>query len=284
MNNSNQGRSVLITGASTGIGRACALYLDALGWQVFAGVRRSRDAASLHREASDRLIAISLDVTDSRSIRNALKRVRDTVGKSGLAGLVNNAGIPYGGPVEFLALKKVRGLFEVNFFGVIAVTQAFLPLLRLGHGRVVNMSSVGGMVSAPFVSPYSSSKFALEALTDSLRMELRPWHIQVSSVQPGAIDTPIWGKGGSVLNELIHSAPTDGLDLYGGAIRGMQPRFQPHGIPTNAVSQAVAHALASPHPKTRYRIGFEGALVHVVSKLPDRLRDWLILSQLPHWG
>ena len=113
----------------------------------------------------------------------------------GLSGLVNNAGIAYGGPVEFLELDELRRAFEVNFFGVIAVTQAFLPALRVGHGRIVNMSSNSGLVAAPFLSPYTTSKWALEALSDALRVELDPWKIRVVVIEPGAINTPIWTKG-----------------------------------------------------------------------------------------
>ena len=284
MSKPNTIHSVLISGASTGIGRACALYMDRLGWQVFAGIRNPPDGGSLRAEASERLVPVLLDVAEAASIDAARSLVTGIVGDSGLAGLVNNAGIPYGGPVEYLVLDEVRRLFEVNFFGVIALTQAFLPLLRRARGRIVNMSSVGGIVSSPFVSPYSSSKFALEALSDSLRMELRPSRISVSVVQPGAIETPIWDKAGLVLHDLLETAPRAGVDLYGGAIRGLQPRFVPHGVSTDVVSMAVAHALTSARPKTRYPIGFEGAIARFVSRLPDRVRDWLILSQLPRWG
>lgn len=276
--------SVVITGASTGIGRACALHMDALGWRVFAGIRKDSDAASLRSDASARLVPVYLDVTDARSITAAVDDVSNSVGATGLSGLVNNAGIPYGGPVEFLALDSVRHVYEVNFFGVIAVTQAFLPLVRRAHGRIVNMSSVGGMVSAPFVSPYASSKFALEALSDSLRMELHPWHIEVSSIQPGAIDTPIWEKAASVVQDIATGAPQQGLDLYGSAIHGIRGRFVRHGISTDAVAKAVAHALTSSHPRTRYPIGSEGAIVSIFRWLPDRIRDRIMLSQLPKWG
>lgn len=277
-------KSVVITGASTGIGRASALHMDRLGWGVFAGVRSDSDAAALRAEGSGRLVPLVLDVAHSASIKSAVQAVGAALGGTGLSGLVNNAGIPFGGPIEYLALDDVRRLFEVNYFGVIAVTQAFLPLLRLGRGRIANMSSVGGLVSAPFVSPYSSSKFALEAFSDSLRMELHPWDIHVSVIEPGAIDTPIWGKAGDVVQKLIDGAPQAGRDLYGAAIDGLAPRYAPHGISTDAVSSAVAHALTSPHPKTRYAIGFEGAVARLLRGLPDRLRDRLILSQLPKWG
>jgi NAD(P)-dependent dehydrogenase (short-subunit alcohol dehydrogenase family) len=277
-------KSVVITGASTGIGRACAFLMDNLGWRVFAGVRKETDAALLGRECSDRLTPLFLDVTYPKSVEEAAQVVEAEVGENGLSGLVNNAGIPHGGPVEFLDVNEVRAEFEVNFFGVITVTQAFLPLLRAAHGRIVNMSSISGLVSAPFVSPYSASKFALEALSDSLRMELHPWNIEVSVIEPGAIDTPIWGKGGDVLQNLLKDAPQEGLDLYGGVIHGMEGRFTPHGISADAVAKAVAHAVTSRHPKTRYPIGFEGAFVRSFRRLPDRLRDWITLSQLPKWG
>ena len=284
MSESSSVRSVVITGASTGIGRACALHVDRLGWRVFAGIRKDSDGVSLRGEASERLAPISLDVTDAASIANAVQVVTGALGNGGLSGLVNNAGIPYGGPIEFLDLDQVRHLYDVNFFGLIAVTQAFLPLLRRGRGRIVNMSSVGGMVSAPFVAPYSSSKFAMEALSDSLRMELAPWGMHVSVVQPGAIDTPIWNKAGGVIQDLIHAGPPDGLHLYGSAISGLAPRYTPHGISTDSVAEAVAHALTSSHPKTRYPIGLEGAVARLARSLPDRLRDWLIVSRLPKWG
>lgn len=260
------------------------MRMERLGWRVFAGVRRQEDAQALRQAISASVEPLMLDVTSEASIREALRVVQDAVGEDGLNGLVNNAGIPYGGPVEYLALDEVRQLFEVNYFGVLAVTQAFLPLLRRAQGRIVNMSSIGGMVSAPFSSPYSSSKFALEALSDSLRMELHPWHMHVSIVQPGAIDTPIWNKAGAVVQDLIAEAPPDGMDLYGSAVHGLASRYAPHGISTEAVSDAVQHALTSAHPRTRYPIGLEGAVARLVRRLPDRLRDWLILSRLPKWG
>jgi NAD(P)-dependent dehydrogenase (short-subunit alcohol dehydrogenase family) len=284
MSESRNTRSVLITGASTGIGRACALHMDRLGWAVFAGVRKDSDGVSLRTESSERLVPVRLDVADATSIAGAFKVVSAALEDRGLSGLVNNAGIPYGGPIEFLDLERVRRLFNVNFFGLIAVTQALLPLLRRGRGRIVNMSSIGGLVAAPFVAPYSSSKFAMEALSDALRMELAPWQMHVSVVQPGAIDTPIWSKAGGVIQELLEGASPEELKLYGSAIKGIAPRYTPHGISTDSVARAVAHALTSPHPKTRYAIGLEGVVARVARSLPDRLRDWLIVSRLPKWG
>ena len=174
--------AVVVTGASSGIGRACALHLAALGLQVFAGVRRAEDGAALQAASSARLTPMLLDVADETSIRAATDTITAAVGEAGLAGLVNNAGIGVAGPLEFLPLAEFRTQLEVNVTGQLAVTQALLPLLRQGRGRIVNMGSIGGRIAAPFVGPYSASKFALEALTDALRMELRPWGLHVAIV------------------------------------------------------------------------------------------------------
>jgi NAD(P)-dependent dehydrogenase (short-subunit alcohol dehydrogenase family) len=172
--------AVVVTGASTGIGAACALRLDHLGFQVFAGVRRKEDAQALQAKASPQLMPIFLDVTDLDSITAAMHKVAITVGNSGLIGLVNNAGIAVGAPLEFIPITEFRKQLEVNVTGQLAVTQAFLPLLRLAKGRIVNMGSITGRSATPFLGAYSASKFALEALTDALRLELRPWGIWVA--------------------------------------------------------------------------------------------------------
>jgi NAD(P)-dependent dehydrogenase (short-subunit alcohol dehydrogenase family) len=275
---------VLITGASTGIGRACALHMDRLGWRVFAGVRAEADAASLREEGSERLTPVHLDVTDPPSVGEARRVVLQATAGDGLAGLVNNAGIPYGGPLEFLDLDEIRAAFEVNYFGVIAVTQAFIPLLRLRRGSIVNISSISGRVATPFLSPYSTSKFALEALSDALRVELHPWGIQVAVVEPGAINTPIWNKGIRIKNRLVEGARPEAIQLYGGALDAMGNAIQPHGIGPEHVARAVAHALTAKHAKTRYPVGRDAHFVQFFRFLPDRLRDRLMLSRLPKWG
>src|SRR5712691_5002789 len=183
---SNPG-AVVITGAASGIGEACALHLDKLGFCVFAGVRREVDGAALQGKASERLTPLLLDVTDAASIRFAVEIVATGVVETGLAGLVNNAGITVAGPLEFLPVSELRRQLEVNVIGQVAVTQAFLPLLRRGQGRIVNMGSLAGRIATPFIGPYHASKFAMEALTDSLRMELRRWGMHVSLIEPGFI-------------------------------------------------------------------------------------------------
>ncbi len=272
--------SVVITGASTGIGRGCALHMDAAGWRVFAGVRKEADAASLRAEASERLLPIFLDVADQKSIEAAKQVVEQAVGEEGLGGLVNNAGVPYGGPIEYLDLNELRRTFEVNFFGVIAVTQAFLPLLRRGGGRIVNMSSLSGWIASPFLSPYSTSKFALEALSDALRVELHGSNVGVSLIEPGAIDTPIWNKGVEMIDHLIQHSPPEMSERYASAIEGMKPRIKPHGIPPEYVERAVARALTAKRPKTRYAVGPDAMLVRFFRYFPDRWRDAYFLSWL----
>ncbi len=277
-------RAVVVTGASTGIGEACALRLDTMGWRVFAGVRRDEDGARLKEKASDRLAPVFIDVTDGASILSAAENVTATVAGTGLAGLVNNAGIALGGPLEYLPVDELRRQLEVNVVGQIAVTQAFLPLLREGRGRVVNIGSSNGMLATPFFGPYCASKFALEGLTDSLRQELRPWGIEVSVVQPGSIATPIWDKGRATADELEEKLPQEALDLYGGAfiaVRKAIDEQEKRGVPPDEVAKAVAHALAARRPKTRYTVGWDARLEVTLARLvPDRLRDRVVAWQM----
>ena len=214
--------AVLVTGASTGIGAACALGLDRLGMRVFAGVRRATDGAALQRQASPLLTAVAIDVTDVNSIAGAARTITAVMGDAGLAGLVNNAGIVVPGPLEFLPLADLRRQLEINVVGQIAVTQAMLPLLRAARGRIVNMGSIGGRMATPFVGAYAASKFALEALTDALRVEVRPWRIGVSIIEPGAIATPIWQKSAREGERLREAMPAEAMRLYGQALEALR--------------------------------------------------------------
>ncbi len=280
--------AVVITGASTGIGEACALYLDQRGFHVFAGVRKSADGEALQQKASARLKPILIDVTQSETITTAAEAVTKAVGGVGVTGLVNNAGIAIGGPLEFLPIAELRRQLEVNVIGQVAVTQAFLPLLRAGRGRVINMSSISGRIAMPFFGPYASSKFALEALTDSLRLELLPWGIKVISIQPGAITTPIWEKSLAKANEISDKLPAEAHRLYGPrltAVRQSARQSGEQGIPAEAVAEAVLHALTAKRPKLRYLVGQDakaGALL--VKLLPERLREWLVVRSSKRHG
>jgi NAD(P)-dependent dehydrogenase (short-subunit alcohol dehydrogenase family) len=273
--------SVVVTGASTGIGRATSLRLDRLGWCVFAGVRADRDAESLRSDASERLTPLILDVTRAASIESSAKTVAAAVGDGGLQGLVNNAGISCPGPIEFIELDEVRRQLEVNVVGQIAVTQAFLPLLRRARGRVVNVGSMGGFVANPFLGAYAASKFAMEAVNDSLRREVRPWGIEVSIVQPGSIATEIWRKGDAYSDELTARLPPGATDLYGRAIevlRAYVDGISRRAIPPDAVAKAIQHALSARRPRTRYRVGVDARAMRALTwLLPDRFMDALIL-------
>jgi NAD(P)-dependent dehydrogenase (short-subunit alcohol dehydrogenase family) len=276
--------AVVVTGASTGIGRATALELDRLGHRVFAGVRKDSDAESIRGEGSDRLEPLTIDVADEASVDAAAKSVVDEIGDAGLAGLVNNAGIVVAGPLEGLPLDDLRRQLEVNVVAQVGVTQAFLPALRSARGRIVLMSSVGGRLSIPFMAPYHASKWGLEAIGDALRLELRPWGIDVVIVEPGAIATPFWQKGQDTANEVEEKMDSEIRDLYDDqidAVREAARKNEAAGIPPERVAEVVAEALTADRPKTRYLVGRDAKLNARVRKLaPDRLFDRLISREL----
>ncbi len=277
-------RTVMVTGASTGIGEACALRLDSDGWRVFAGVRKESDADRLRTQASDRLTPITIDVTDQQQIDVAAKTIGDTVGAAGLQGIVNNAGVSVNGPLEYLTSDDLRKQLEVNVIGQIAVTRSFLELIRAGHGRIVFIGSIAGKMATPFLGPYCASKHAMEALSDSLRQELRPWGISVSLVEPGSIATKIWEKGMNDAAEYERNMPEDATMRYGEAFRALKDaaqKFESAGIPADRVAKVVEHALTSSRPRTRYIVGFDATIQSIIRRVaPDRLRDRLVAMQL----
>lgn len=281
-------RAVVITGASTGIGAACALHLDRLGFTVFAGVRKQEDGVALQRSSSDRLIPIPLDVTEQASIEEARALVSDRMGTNGLYGLVNNAGIAVVGPLEAVPIPDLRRQLEVNVIGQMAVTQAFLPLIRKARGRIVNMGSIAGRSTMPLMGPYSASKFALEAMTDALRLEVQQWGIHVSIVEPGAITTPIWEKTTSDANHREASLPGELRTLYEPVVAGVRRVVEEaakRAIPADVVARVVEEALTAPSPKTRYLVGNDAKLrAFMVKILPDRLSDKILtrILNLPH--
>lgn len=249
---------VVITGASRGIGEATARRLDQQGFRVYAGVRHLEDGDRLRRNASERLIPLQLDITDEEHIRRAVEVVAQASGAEGLAGLVNNAGISIPAPLEFIPLNDFRHQLEVNVTGQLAVTQAFLPLLRQSRGRLVNVSSIGGrQVSIPFNGPYHASKFALEALSESLRMELAPFGIQVITIEPSLIATPMWETALALHDDIMKRMPPQTQELYGAALR--QARVSVAHVSRNGgspekVAKVIFDALTSHRPKTRYSV------------------------------
>ncbi len=277
MSNTGTMKTVMITGASTGIGRACALRLDEAGWRVFAGVRKESDGEALVRAASDRLTPVIIDVADQDSIDAAADLVNAAVGGR-LDGLVNNAGITVQGPLEHLPLDAFRKQLEVNVTGQLAVSQALLPSLRTAKGRIVFMGSVAGRApSVPFLGPYSASKKALEAVADSLRGELKPAGIHVAIVEPGSIATEIWDKATETADADLEMVPQENLDYYETAMRkatSIAGKVGARGIPADVVAKKVEHALTSSRPRTRYLVGKDAyARVFIESNVPDKLRD-----------
>jgi NAD(P)-dependent dehydrogenase (short-subunit alcohol dehydrogenase family) len=264
----NTKKAVFVSGASSGIGKQCALRLDKAGFKVFAGLRSKKAAKELTQIASDQLKPLMLDITESQSIDSAAH----IVSSENLYGLVNNAGIAVLGPLEFLPLEKIRNQFEVNLFGHIAVTQAFLPFLRRSGGRIINMSSVSGLIAFPFSGPYASSKFAIEAFSDSLRRELRPWNIPVSLIEPGNIKSPIWEKSFHAARSAEESFPPEAEKYYGKRFMDTKRIVEKAGEPS-AVAEAVLQALTAKRPKTRYVVGLDARKYAILKRL---LPDWIL--------
>ena len=277
-------RNVVVTGASTGIGESCALHLDRLGFRVFAGVRKDEDGQALRDKSSDNLTPVILDVTNEDDIASASRIVTDAIGDIGLHGLVNNAGVAISGPLEFLEIDQLRRQLEINVIGQIAVTQAFMPLLRKATGRIVNMGSISGRIALPFLGPYAASKFALEALTDSMRMELMQWGIHVSIIEPGVIVTPIWEKSRKTVQTIIKGLSREARQKYFPAINAMGKSVDEavkRGIPPEQVAKVVIHALTAKRPHTRYLVGKDAKLNARLCKfIPDRLWDKLVIRNL----
>lgn len=274
--------AVLVTGAAKGIGHACVERLAGGGHRVYAGVRKPEDAEKL-RTISTAITPVMLEVTDPASIEAAVRQIRDTLGADRLIGVVNNAGIAVAGPLEFLPISELRRQLEVNVIGQVAVTQALLPLLREGRGRIVNIGSVAGRSALPFMGPYSASKFALEAITDAMRVELMGWGIHVVIVEPGVIATPIWDTSVNAARQMIDRMPPRFFDYYGRIVDALQKKALEGtvgGLPPDAVARVVEQALLATKPKTRYVVGRSARLRIMVEALPDRWRDRLIRKQL----
>lgn len=273
--------TIVVTGASTGIGAASASHLSALGFDVVAGVR-SEEAAARAREAG--LEPVRLDVTDAASVAAAAAFVEARVGERGLDGLVNNAGVAVTGPVELTPLDEWRRQLEINLVGQVAVTQSLLPALLRRPGRVVMVSSIGGRVAAPLFGPYAASKFGLEAVSDVLRRELREHGVRVVVVEPGAIATPIWRKGLEVADEIEARGDPAARARYArliGKIRAAAEANAREGLPPSAVAEIIGEALTADRPRTRYLIGREAKVrARLARVLPDRAFDALVARAL----
>lgn len=279
-NKTNQG-TVLVTGASRGLGKSATLKLRDHGYKVFAGIRNPKDGDFYSENYPYEIIPVQLDVTQADSIAAAYEKIAAEVGDIGLAGLINNAGIAMFGPVEQIPIDEVEQQFKVNVYGVIAVTQQFLPLLRKAKGRVINISSINGELSIPTSGVYSASKFALEAISDALRMEVKPWDIHVSVIQPGVTSTDIrtssmeqWGNRQEGLAE-AHKA------LYGelyaktcALLDNMEKSAADHEDFTNCVLEAMT----ANQPFARKMSGPDTQQWEGIISMPEDQRDETLLG------
>ena len=273
----------LITGASTGIGRATAVRLARAGWTVLAGVRDLAAAEGL----GDGIIPLKLDVTDGEHIAAAAAAVRAQSGEASdgsgsLDALVNNAGVGFGGPLEIVSSEDLLRQFEVNVFGQVAITQALLPALRRASGRILLVSSIGGRVATPYLAPYAASKHAIEAIGDALRVELRSSGVQVALIEPGSVATPIWDKGRADAQRV--SIPPALADYYGHIPAAMEKTLADtarRAIPPERVAETIEGALGARRMRARYLVGRDakGALL-AKRLLPDRVFDRVIQRTL----
>jgi NAD(P)-dependent dehydrogenase (short-subunit alcohol dehydrogenase family) len=264
--------TVLLTGASTGIGRATALRLAGSGWTVLAGVRKPVDGEALKAAGGERIVPIVLDVTDAAQIAAAVAEV-DEGGR--LDALINNAGIGYGGPLELVPIDDLRKQLEVNVLGPVALTQALLPALRRARGRILFISSVGGRVAMAFTAPYAASKHAIEAIGDALRVELRSSNVQVALIEPGSVATPIWDKSRAQGDGL--SVPAELADQYGhvpAAMNKVLENTERRGIPPEQVAETIEQALTARRMRARYLVGRDAKGMLLAKRLlPDHAFD-----------
>jgi NAD(P)-dependent dehydrogenase (short-subunit alcohol dehydrogenase family) len=274
---SNGKKTVVITGASSGIGRSSVSLMVQSGWQVFATVRKREDGNRLSSDFGASVLPVIMDVTDRNSVRAAADAVESQLAGSGLDGLVNVAGVGKVLPVEYMTEQELSEIFEINVFGQIAVTRAFLPLLRNGRGRIVNISSIGAHIAIPFGSLINASKSAFGIFSDPLRLELHPFGIHISAIEPGAIKTPAVDKTLGNIEAVIRSLPPIGAAQYGEMLRDFARRAydrEMNGSGPEVVAKTVHHALTANRPRTRYIVGKHARLLAMLATLlPDRLLD-----------
>jgi NAD(P)-dependent dehydrogenase (short-subunit alcohol dehydrogenase family) len=279
--------SVMVTGASSGIGSACVSHLARTGWTVFAGVRRLVDAEAIAARGVGDVRPVLLDVSDEAQVQLAAAELHREVGATGLHGLVNNAGIAVGGPFELLPLDDWRRQFDVNLFGAIALTRAVFDLVRVAGGRFVFIGSQVGRFSPPGMAPYAASKHALEAVCESMRHELAATPLHVSLVEPGNVRTPVWDKGLDQIRRIAAMLPDDRRADYAflpPALRGIARDGATLGADPRRVARRVEHALTAERPRARYLVGPDAKLLGgVLTRLPDPARDRVLAALTRRW-
>ncbi|WP_193045238.1 SDR family NAD(P)-dependent oxidoreductase [Mycolicibacterium baixiangningiae] len=283
MTMSTENELIVITGASTGIGAATAREMAQRGFHVLAGVRRERDADAIQAANVEPLI---LDITNSDQIRALASRVSEDPRGRPLRALVNNAAVQANVPIEVFGIDQWRDMFEVNLFGHVAVIQALLPTLIESGGRVVNISSVGGKIAMATYGPYAGTKFALEAMSDSLRREVAPHGVQVVVIEPGAVRTEMLGRAIASAHDPLAAMTPAQRHRYGGLVHAVNAQAEAStksGVPAEAAAAVIAKAITARKPRTRYTVDREAALLPVMRLLPDRLLDRIFAAALrPH--
>jgi len=280
-------KSVVITGTSTGIGRACLERMAAEGWTVYAGVRKEDDADVLKREIAGDVRPVILDITNAEHIKALVATLDNELAGRGLDGLVNNAGVAEGGAIETVTEADWRWHFDVNVFGLVNLTRECFSLLRAARGRVVNIGSVGGRAAAPMMGPYSAGKHAVEAISESMRFEVADFGMHVSCVEPGEVQSAIWGKADDQLAKVVVELDADTAARYERHIDmlyGFVADGRKRAIPASKVANAVHHALTANRPKHRYLVGPDAKMLGVITRLPDRLRYRMLDLNARRWS
>lgn len=274
------GQSVLVTGASSGIGKATSIFLAKSGVKVYAGVRKESDKQQLHKEGLSNLHPIILDVCKQESIDDSLKLIAiETKGE--VVNLVNNAGLSLNGPLELLPLHDIKKLIDVNVTGLLSVTRTFLPLIRKSKGRIINISSGHGLMAIPDKSVYAASKFAVQAITDSLRLEMRPFGVSVSSVIVGKVNTSVLGKILDDRQKMIDQTDAESYKLYSNLIEYFDREVKDiPGIEALEVAKVISRAILEDHPKSQYLVGPGARKMKVLSRFPLKMRDNMLYKAI----
>ena len=282
---------ILITGASTGMGRATAELLDKKGYYVFAAVRKEKDAESLRKTCSEKVIPILMDITDKAQIQAGFTKIQQICGENGLFALVNNAGINVSSPIEFITDEQIKQIFDVNFYGLLHVSQIFIPLLRQYSiknpdfgSRILNLGSIGGYLATPIISLYNATKFAVLALSESLVLELAPSNIEVCYIAPGSVKTAIWEKSYDDADKTVQNLPKEGHELYGKVIDGVlkfSKKTENAGISSEKAAEKIVATIETRKPKFRILIGNDANLFFWFNRLmPPRLKFKFLRKQL----
>lgn len=275
-------KQVLITGASTGIGYSLTKFLCERGHRVWAGVRKPEVLRHLKEEFPKSLTILKLDVVNEEDIDKAYQEISSTYDINQEFVLVNNAGIAVGGPVEALAFEEWHKLFDVNVFAPVRLTQKFLPLIRKTKGRVLNVGSISGRISTPFLASYNSSKFALRSFTDTLRREMAPLGVKVVLIEPGPVKTEIWSKSIAHSEDLIKNLSTEMQAVYGEGIEALRSgvlKTVQNAVPVEHVTKAMTSAIESEHPGFYYLLGKNAFLYFLMSRfMPARWLDKLLMA------